>query len=189
MKQGLQDIVSIISQHTGTTHGRVAHIARRGQEAGIFPKAVGSHIPKCGMAHVVALLLGVASGRPTHELADAWRIASYRSTDPGDRTSAGEYLCRMLASFRDLDPSDTSDQAKLAFKSSVTVIGGDNPALVIRYATADDPLEISFTPSGGEFEPYWTERLSPATILPGRLLFRIGTDLADVSPFADGVNS
>lgn len=185
MKTGLQDIVSIIAEHTGTNRGRVAHIARRGQEAGIFPKAVGSHIPRCGMAHVVALLLAVASGRPERELSDAWHIGSFKSTEPGNRKTAGEYLSGMLASFRDMDPADTSDQAKLAFKSSVTVVGGDNPAVVVRFATTEDPIEISFTPTGGEFEPYWSETLARATVLPGRLLFRIGVDLADVSPFAD----
>ena len=183
MKTGLQDIVSIIAEHTGATRGRVAHIARRGQEAGIFPKAVGSHIPKCGMAHVVAMLLAVASGRPESELSDAWRIASFRSTTPGDRTTAGEYLVRLLASFRDMDPADTSDQVKLAFKSTVTIIGGDNPALVVRFATTSDPIELSFTPHGGEYEPYWSETLAPAAVIPGRLLFRIGVDLADASPF------
>lgn len=184
MKQGLQDLVSIISKHTGAPHGRVAHIARRGQEAGIFPKAVGAHIPKCGMGHAVAMLLAVASGRPTHELDDAWSIASFISTD-SDRTTAGAYLARLLASFRDLDPADTSDQAKLAFKSSVTIITGDNPALVVRFDTVDDPLEVSFTPTGAPYEPFWAESLSPAMVVPGRLLFRIGVDLADVSPFAD----
>lgn len=185
MKSGLQELVSIISENTGAPHGRVAHIARRGQDVGIFPKAVGAHIPRCGIAHVVALILALASGRPVNALADAWQIASYKSTEPGDGTTAGQYLARMLSRFRDLDPKEPGDAAQLAFKSSVTIIGGDQPALVVRVDTSDDPLEVSFTPSGQRYEPYWSQIISPAAVIPGRLLFRIGTDLADVSPFAD----
>lgn len=98
---------------------------------------------------------------------------NYTHADETGHATAGQYITQLLKG------ADLSNgvQSQLAFKSSVTVHGGAEDAIVVRHTCTDKPLELAFTRDGKSYEPELAEMVVSAFTLPGVLLHRIGRAL------------
>lgn len=181
----LTDIVTAITAATGLPHGRVYAHARRLQElAGIPIGTGGRNPPRCDASHAVLILFSLLSGKPLHH---ASRAAFEYCGLLNDGARAIQYLTGMLGSVAKVDVrtlhdlDNLPDSLRLAFKSHITIVAGDQPVIVVRYSCTDTPLETAFTVDGSPYEPELVESITESRSIPGILLFRLGRALHEVA--------
>lgn len=174
----LSELVNAIAAATDIPQGRAYMHARRLQETGIVPVSKGgSNKPLIEEEHAVLILLSILSGQPLHHAsAAAVRFASLENK--GSTVLA--YLSGMLRSVSAVDTNavnaleELPETMLLAFRSHVSVISGDKPAVVVRYTCTDTPLETAFTEDGEPYEPDSGQFITEARSIPGTLIFRLG---------------
>ena len=176
------EIVDVITAATDYPRGRVYMHGRRLQELGVIPiGAGGRNAPECDVGHVVLVLLSLLSGQPLHHASAA--AAMYASLS-NDGTDCLGYLTAMLNSVsrvETLDLDNVPETLLLAFKSTISVVGGEQPAVVVRYSCIDDPMEVAFTQDGAPYEPELIETITESRTIPGCFMFRLGRALREVA--------
>lgn len=177
----LTDIVNAITAATELPFGRVYAHARRLQEVGCIPIGTGGrNPPQCDASHAVLILFSLLSGKP---LGHASRAAIDYCGLLNDGSRAIQYLTGMIEAVQAVDIDAVDDIEKLpetlvlAFKSHVTIVAGDQPAIVVRYSCTDTPLETAFTVDGVPYEPEAVETITESRSIPGILIFRLGRAL------------
>lgn len=178
----VSDLCGALAGVTGESVGRFTTLARRLQDEGFIPKGSGgSNAPAANCSHAVMLLLAQASGEPLHHVADAVnRLADYANKEGETELLALSFITDLLAALVHVD--DIPSRTKLAFSSSITVVGGDRPAILVRIVTDEEPLEIAFTENGDEYRPHKGETLAPACTIPGNVLFRVARAIEPLLP-------
>ena len=63
----------------------------------------------------------------------------------------------------------------------MSIVAGEQPAIVVRYSCTDEPLETAFTVDGAPYEPESIETITESRTIPGIFLFRLGRALREVS--------
>jgi hypothetical protein len=178
----LNDMVESIAAATDFPRGRVYMHARRLQEAGVIPVGAGGrNAPECDTGHVVLVLMSLLSGKPLHH---ATKAAAMYAGLTNDGTDALGYLAAMLNSVsrvEHLDLDNVPETLLLAFKSTISVVGGEQPAVVVRYSCIDDPMEVAFTQDGAPYEPELIETITESRTIPGVFMFRLGRALREAS--------
>ena len=179
----LSQLIGTLAEHTGQSVGRVDTLARRLQEIGAIPKGSGgSNAASVTIDHAVLLILAHLSDAKIGQISTVVpQIAEYFHVDDEGKMTAAKFVSTLLSSLVDVDASP--DLTRVAFRSSVSVIGGDQPAVVVRIGTNElDPLELAFTPDGKPYEPFFGEEVAKAVTIPGRVLFRLARALEPLLP-------
>lgn len=180
--RSIAEMAAIVARHTGLPAGRVRNVTRKLQDAGILPRSAGGrNAPAAEAEHAVALIVGLLTDVPLHSVAPAviLTLDYYRSETATEPVlAAGDTLARMLVALANLDTSRVTELQKFSFHSSVSVVSGDAPAVVIRTGNADgEPTEMAFTADGRTWHPERKARFAKSLTLSGTALFRIANEL------------
>lgn len=177
----LSELSTIVAKGTGLSENRVASLQRKLQDAGVLPRGNGgSNAPSAHSEHAVKLILAELSGAPGHSVARRVdELLGYSNSDY-HRGAAMEFLLEMLRSLVVAVYSDGAarlDRARFAYHSSVTVVTGDHPAIVIRTAVEDGHQDIVFTPHAKPWRPASGEVIETAKTITGKSLFEIAAEI------------
>lgn len=168
----LSFVVDVIATEMNQPRGRVAMIGRRLQEIDAIPIGAGGRLaPDLSYEDVALIIVTLLIDQASPAAARlAVEMCNYTHADETGHATAGQYIAQLLKG------ADLSNgvQSQLAFKSSVTVHGGAEDAIVVRHTCTDKPLELAFTRDGKPYEPELAETVVSAFTLPGILLHRVG---------------
>ncbi len=114
------DAVSVVAQELRAPPGRVKHHARRLQDAGILPLAVGTSVPHISVDDLAALITTVAVDRDIRSAAET--VADYR----------GLYRAGLAPEMLPASMQDTADDAVSYFA-----------ALLAAYASPTGSLDLA----------------------------------------------
>ncbi|WP_374829661.1 hypothetical protein [Paenochrobactrum pullorum] len=171
----LSFVVDVIANELKQPRGRVAMLSRRLQAIDAIPVGAGGRLaPDLNYNDVALMLVTLLIDQASHQAARlAVDMCAYTHADETGHATAGHYIAQLLKG-ADLSHSANS---QLAFKSSVTVHGGAEDAIVVRHTCTDKPLELAFTSDGKPYQPELVETIVSAFTLSGVLLHRIGRAL------------
>ncbi len=180
----LSDTVDALAHALDTGRGRIDTLARRLQEGGLLPKSMGgSNRPAVNIGDVVSLLIAHAVGTGYGEVARA--VSALRDYQSETGMSAGECVANMI---RALIALDVRNGAAAAF-STVSITNGTRPAIVVRITAEDEPVELTFTPDGGKWQPHKAEGVFETAVVPGLTLFKLANQLRELLPPQDEVRT
>ena len=116
------------------------------------------------LANAIAVRILRGAGASDHHL-------GFYSKDEDGTIEVVPYITNLLKVLAEAD--EPTVHARLAFSVAISVVVGDQPAIVVRYSCIDEPHETAFTPEGRAWRPHESLEPQVAVQVSGRTLLRI----------------
>lgn len=183
----VSEMVAAAEAHSGLPESRVRTVARRLQDTCLLPRGTGKVPPTVTSKHVAVYILALLTGVELHSVANETDACAgfIHFDDNGQPENAEDFIAAMIDAYACSSVSKAVNgyhkgdingdfvAQSFGYHSTITVVSGDKPAVIVRTMTNDGAIERVFTKAGKPWEPHDSLAISRAMTLPGRAFLRM----------------